>query len=199
MSSLFTAMDSIQTNLNNATEGIQENFQTAHEREEATIEKAKEAFQENVADKFPVPTPKSGITPMHATAHEMKSRLDWGEPGLTLLDVRDRAAFNDLHIQGAMSMPMEMLVEAAQVGLDPKRDIYVYAENDADASSAVGMLREIGYLRVAALEGGMEAWKAIGGAIEGPATDREPGPGAYNVFSRLKEFTEERARERQMK
>mgnify|MGYP002782264868 CR=1 FL=1 len=192
-------MDSIQENLNNTTEGIQENFQAAHEREEGTIEKAKEAFQENVADKFPVPTPKSGITLNHATAHELKSRLDWGEPGLTLLDVRDRAAFNDCHIQGAMSMPMETLVDAAQFGLDPKRDIYVYADNDADASSAVDMLREVGYSRVAALQGCMEAWEAIGGAVEGPATDKDPSPGAYNVFSRLKEFAEERARERKMK
>jgi rhodanese-related sulfurtransferase len=192
-------MDSIQENLNNKAEGIQENFQVAHEGEEGTIEKAKEAFQKNIADKFPVPTPKSGITPLQATAHELKSRLDWGEPGLTMLDVRDRAAFNDYHIQGAMNMPMATLVDAAQFGLNRKRDIYIYAGSDADAVDAVDMLRAIGYSRVAVLQGGMTAWEAIGGAVEGPATDKEPGPGAHNIFSRLKEFSEERARERQMK
>jgi hypothetical protein len=55
--SLFIAMDSIQENLNNTAAGVTENFQAAHEREEGTIEKAKATFQENVADKLPVPTP----------------------------------------------------------------------------------------------------------------------------------------------
>ncbi|MGV0106910.1 hypothetical protein NSTCB13_05754 [Nostoc sp. DSM 114160] len=28
-------------------------------------------------------------------AHTLKSRLEWGEPAFTILDVRDRATFNE--------------------------------------------------------------------------------------------------------
>ncbi|PSN12432.1 rhodanese-like domain-containing protein, partial [filamentous cyanobacterium CCP5] len=38
-----------------------------------------------------------------ATVQDLKTRLDWGEPALTIIDVRDREAFNLLHIQGAIS------------------------------------------------------------------------------------------------
>lgn len=192
-------MDNIQENLENTTDRAQQGFQQAHEREEGTIEKAKEGFQANVADKLPVPTPQSGITPDRATVHEVKSRLEWGEPGLTIIDVRDREAFNQSHIQGAMSMPADTLRGTAEFSLESRRDIYVYGASDNEAASAVSTLREAGLQRVAVLQGGMKAWEEIGGLLEGPATDKEPSAGAYNVVSRLKEFAEERARERQMK
>lgn len=194
--------DTMQNNLENLPtnpDQVRDDFQAAHEREEGTIEKAKENFQENVADKLPVPTPQSGITVGQASAHEIKSRLEWGEPGLTILDVRSREAFNECHIQGAMTMPLDQLKDVAQYGFESRRDIYVYADNDGDAASALNILRSAGLERVAVMQGGLKAWTEIGGTVEGPATDKDPGPAAYNVVSRLKEFAEERARERQMK
>jgi rhodanese-related sulfurtransferase len=40
----------------------------------------------------------------------LKKRLDWGEPALTIIDVRDREAFNTSHITGAVSLPLSQLV-----------------------------------------------------------------------------------------
>jgi rhodanese-related sulfurtransferase len=189
----------LEENLPTNPDQVRDSFQAAHEREEGTIEKGKEAFQENVASKLPVPTPKSGITVGQASAHEVKSRLEWGEPGLTILDIRDRDAFNQSHIQGAMNMPAETLRDIAEFSLEAKRDVYVYGNSDDEAASALDLLRQAGLERVAVIQGGMKSWQAIGGLVEGPATDNNPGPAAYNVVSRLKEFAEERARERQMK
>ncbi len=44
----------------------------------------------------------------------LKHRLDWGEPALTIIDVRDRNAFNTSHILGAIAMPMQELVTQAR-------------------------------------------------------------------------------------
>ena len=201
-------MDKIQQNIQenlkpeNIEKGIdqvQEGFQAAHEREEETVGNAKESFQENVATNFPVPTPPSGVTGQVATAHEVKTRLNWGEPGLTILDVRDHAAYDDCRIMGALNMPMAELVDSAHFSLPEKRDIYVYADNDQDAMNAVGMLHNAGFNRVAVLQGGLQAWREIRGPIDGAETNIEPSAGAYNVVSRLKEFAEEMAKEKTMK
>lgn len=186
--------ENIQANVDRAQEG----FEKAHQREEETLGRAKENFQENVADKLPVPTPTSKVS-SHATMHELKSRLNWGEPGLTILDVRDRAAFDDCRILGALNAPVDSLPEAIQEHLQFKRDIYIYGDSADQAESAAQVLRQSGFHKVAILEGGLETWKQIGGAIDGTNTNQDPSPGAYNVFSRLKEFAEERAREKQMK
>lgn len=186
--------ENIQDNVNQVEEG----FEKAHQREEETLGRAKENFQDNVADKLPVPTPTSKIS-SHATMHELKSRLNWGEPGLTILDVRDRAAFDDCRILGALNTPVDSLPEAIQEHLQFKRDIYIYGDNAQQAESAAQVLRQSGFYKVAILEGGLEAWKQISGSIDGTETNQDPSPGAYNVFSRMKEFAEERAREKQMK
>jgi rhodanese-related sulfurtransferase len=185
-------------NIQDTTNRVEEGFKKAHQREEETLGRAKENFQENVADKFPVPTPTSQVS-SHASMHELKSRLNWGEPGLTILDVRDRSAFDDCRILGALSTPVDSLPEAIQEHLQFKRDIYIYGDNAEQAESAAQVLRQARFHKVAVLEGGLAAWKQIGGAIDGTETNQEPSPGAYNVFSRLKEFAEERAREKQMK
>lgn len=203
MNNIENNMQDIQENL--SPENIQDNvnqveagFEKAHQREEETLGRAKENFQNNVANKFPVPTPTSEIS-SHATMHELKSRLNWGEPGLTILDVRDRAAFDDCRILGALNTPVDSLPEAVQEHLQFKRDIYIYGDNAQQAESAAQVLRQSGFYKVAILEGGLEAWKQIGGSIDGTETNQDPSPGAYNVFSRMKEFAEERAREKQMK
>ncbi len=203
MNNIENNMQGIQENLN--PENIQDNvnrveegFEKAHQAEEETLGRAKENFQDNVADKIPVPTPTSRVS-SHASMHELKSRLNWGEPGLTILDVRDRSAFDDCRILGALSTPVDSLPEAIQEHLQFKRDIYIYGDNVEQAESAAQVLRQAGFYQVAVLEGGLDTWKQIGGSIDGTETNQEPSPGAYNVFSRLREFAEERAREKQMK
>lgn len=114
----------------------------------------------------------SGIFPQAASfkeksrVYDLKSRLDWGEPALTIIDVRDRASFNESHIMGAISFPGEELVARAQASLERDRDIYLYSDTDEETASAAARLREAGFERVAELTGGLGAWKAAQYPVE---------------------------------
>lgn len=138
-----------------------------------------------IKDKLPDLTPTPPGLKAQASSHDLKSRLDWGEPGLTIVDVRDRESFNNSHITGALPMPMDELVERAQSSLETIRDIYVYGESDEQTAEAANLLRNAGFRQVAELKGGIPAWKQIDGPIDGAVEHDTPGPDAYNVFSRL--------------
>uniref|UniRef100_UPI0001BE65F2 Alr3790 protein n=1 Tax=Nostoc sp. (strain PCC 7120 / SAG 25.82 / UTEX 2576) TaxID=103690 RepID=UPI0001BE65F2 len=129
-------------------------------------------------------------------AHVLKSRLEWGEPAFTILDVRDRSTYNDGHIMGAMAMPIEDLVDRASSSLEKSRDIYVYGAGDEQTSQAVNLLRSAGFEHVSELKGGLAAWKAIGGPTEGIIESRTPaGADDYNVVSRMQNHLENQKKE----
>jgi rhodanese-related sulfurtransferase len=96
----------------------------------------------------------------------LKNRLDWGEPALTIIDVRDRSAFNASHIMGAIAMPMNELVSRARASLETIRDIYVYGQTEEQTAEAASKLREAGYQHIAELVGGLAAWKMANYPIE---------------------------------
>ncbi|KYC41958.1 rhodanese [Scytonema hofmannii PCC 7110] len=122
--------------------------------------------------------------------HVVKSRLEWGEPAFTILDVRDRNAFNQGHIMGAMPFPQDELVDRAG-SIAKTRDIYVYGENDEQTAQAAQQLRSAGFVHVSELKGGLAAWKAVGGPTEGIIESRTPaGADDYNVVARLKNHAE---------
>ncbi|MFQ4142909.1 rhodanese-like domain-containing protein [Chlorogloeopsis sp. ULAP02] len=124
-------------------------------------------------------------------AHVLKSRLEWGEPAFTIIDVRDRNTYNEGHIMGAMPMPLDQLVDRATPSLAKSRDIYVYGANEQDTAQAAQQLRSAGFEHVSELRGGLAAWKAIGGPTEGIIESQTPpGAGDYNVVSRVKEHIE---------
>ncbi len=145
----------------------------------------------NAKEKMPEVTPTPPGLHSQAEPSELKSRLMWGEPALTIIDVRDRTAFNECHIMGAVAMPMETLVGRAQDNLESNRDIYIYGNDDQQTSQAAQQLRDAGYLRVAEIKGGLPAWQEIAGQVEGTATANQPvGAAAYNTVDRLKKFSE---------
>ncbi|MEA5497653.1 MAG: rhodanese-like domain-containing protein [Limnoraphis robusta] len=111
-----------------------------------------------------IPTPEP-IKPK-SRVQDLKSRLDWGEPALTIIDVRGLEAFNACHILGAIGIPMDKLVERVPETLEPARDIYLYAETEEETAQAAALLREAGYLHVAELIGGLAAWRAVGYPVE---------------------------------
>jgi rhodanese-related sulfurtransferase len=153
----------------------------------------------NAKDGLPNVTPTPPDLHAQATAHELKSRLNWGEPALTILDVRDRELFNARHILGAQSMPSDTLVDRAKSSLELSRDIYVYGMNDAETTEAANSLRQAGFTRVAELKGGVDAFEGIGGSVEGTVTnDENLTAGAYNVVARMQEFAAERDKEEKM-
>lgn len=126
-----------------------------------------------------------------SNAHTLKSRLEWGEPAFTVLDVRSREAYNDGHIMGAMPMPLEQLVERAKPALAKNRDIYVYGETEEQTADAARQLRHEGFEHVSELKGGLPAWKAIGGLTEGIIESQTPaGADDYNVVARVQNHLE---------
>ena len=139
------------------------------------------------------PTPPAQQKPQ-SSPQALKERLEGGEPGFTIIDVRDRMTFNKARIMGAMAMPMEQLVERVKNsgGLTPEREIYICGESDEQASEAVANLREAGFTEVSAIQGGLAGWKEIGGPTEGTEEQGEKvvGKGAYNLADRLKEQQE---------
>jgi rhodanese-related sulfurtransferase len=107
---------------------------------------------------IPIPAP---LKPQ-SRVYDLKQRLDWGEPALTIIDVRNRDVFNISHIRGAISFPLSQLVEQALASVELVRDIYVYGSSDQETAAAAAALKEAGYQNVAELLGGVEAWKAAG-------------------------------------
>ncbi|MER3432074.1 MAG: rhodanese-like domain-containing protein [Leptolyngbya sp. ERB_1_1] len=146
---------------------------------EDAIEKAKEAL--------PNVTPTPPGLKAESSVHDLKSRLEWGEPGLTIIDVRPRDIYNAGHIMGAIDFPMENLVELTQKNYETNRDIYVYGASDQETAEAARALRQAGFKNIAELKGGLEAWKAVAGSTEGiDETRTDPGPNAYNVVTNVK-------------
>ena len=112
---------------------------------------------------IPIPSPLKA----QSRVYDLKERLDWGEPALTIIDVRDRSLFNISHISGAVSLPMNELVNRALVNFELTRDIYVYGSTQDQTATAAAQLRNAGYLNVAEIIGGLGAWKAVDYPIEG--------------------------------
>lgn len=111
-----------------------------------------------------IPTP--GPIQAQSRVYDLKARLDWGEPALTIIDARDRTAFNACHITGAVSIPVASLVTQAQANFELNRDIYIYGETDDETAIAAETLRQAGYSRVSELRGGLAAWKAVSYPVE---------------------------------
>ncbi|MBD2034212.1 rhodanese-like domain-containing protein [Phormidium sp. FACHB-592] len=111
---------------------------------------------------IPIPQPLQS----RSLVYDLKARLDWGKPALTILDVRDRVLFNASHIVGAISMPADELIDRALASLPLNRDLYVYGETDEDTALIASQLRTVGYRHVSEIRGGVSAWKAVGFPIE---------------------------------
>ncbi|WP_341524814.1 rhodanese-like domain-containing protein [Nostoc sp. UHCC 0302] len=99
--------------------------------------------------------------------HDLKSRLQWGQPAFTIIDVRDRHTYNHGHITGAIPIALDGLASRAKSSLHTERHIYIYGENDEQTTHAATLLRQAGFAEVAEIPGGFSAWKSIGGATEG--------------------------------
>lgn len=169
-------MDNMQDKARNAAENTSNKVANA-------IDNAKQAM--------PDVTPNPPGFKSQSSVHDLKSRLEWGEPALTILDVRDREAFNQGHITGAMSMPMDQLVDRANSSLERTRDIYVYGDTDDQSAQAASSLRGAGFQCVAELKGGLPAWKAAAGPTDGIAESQNPpGPEGYNVVSQMAHHAE---------
>jgi rhodanese-related sulfurtransferase len=137
-------------------------LEKATDKENQSLNAVKKV-QNVIGKATPVPTDFEPVS----SPSDLKARLDWDEPALSILDVRDRTAFNEERITGAMPMGVSDLTEQAKHAFSIERDLFVYSNSDEETAAAVTQLREAGFKRVSAISGGLPAWKAIGGPIEG--------------------------------
>jgi rhodanese-related sulfurtransferase len=94
---------------------------------------------------------------------EVRSRVEAREPDLVVLDVRERDAFEAGHIPGARLIPRGQLeLRVNQALPDPTKRILVYCEFGKVSTLAAATLREMGFARAVALDGGMKAWRDAG-------------------------------------
>ncbi len=206
------AVKATQSNVENTVEAAKDNIEgkveTAKENLGNTVEAAKDKLQdmpsvedaiERAKNKLPNVTPIPPSLHAQATAHELKSRLEWGEPALTILDARDRSAYDECHIKGSMLASLEEFEAGNKFNMSSERDIYIYGATDAETATAANILRQAGFSQVAELKGGLADWTSIGGATEGLATQgHSPAASERNVVSRLQEFSQQKAHEKSL-
>ena len=140
----------------------------------------------NVKQALPNITPNPPSLKSESPAYDLKARLEWGEPALTIVDIRDRIAFSQGRITGAISMPMEQFMELAHANVETTRDVYIYGESDEQSLQAAQLLRDAGFSNVAQIMGGLAAWCEVAGPTEGVQETGQLNPSTFNVVSRLK-------------
>jgi glyoxylase-like metal-dependent hydrolase (beta-lactamase superfamily II) len=94
---------------------------------------------------------------------ELRDRIASGEPDLVVLDVRERDAYEAGHVPGARLLPRGQLELRVNQDLpDPTQRIVACCEFGRISTLAAATLRELGYRRAVALDGGMKAWREAG-------------------------------------
>jgi rhodanese-related sulfurtransferase len=101
---------------------------------------------------------------------ELRSRIDRNGAPLVVLDVREKEAFEAAHVPGAKHLPRGQLeIRINDVLPDPTVRIVTICEFGKISTLAAATLRDLGFLRAAALDGGMKAWREGGFPVEASA------------------------------
>ena len=90
---------------------------------------------------------------------ELAKRIDAGSEDPLILDVRETEAFNLSHIKGAINIPRGQLELCVNSRLrDPTQRILVYCQLGKISTLAAATLKELGFDRAIALDGGFATW-----------------------------------------
>jgi len=101
-------------------------------------------------------------TPFMALS-ELAERIDQRRNDFVILDVRERDAYGRGHIPGARHLArgqIEMKVD--EHFPDPTLEILTVCEFGKISTLAAATLRELGFRRAVALDGGMKSWREAG-------------------------------------
>jgi glyoxylase-like metal-dependent hydrolase (beta-lactamase superfamily II)/rhodanese-related sulfurtransferase len=99
---------------------------------------------------------------------ELDRRVARQANDLVILDVREGEAFRAGHIPGAVHLPRGQLeLRVNEAFPDPTVRIVTCCEVGKISTLAAATLRELGFARVAALDGGMTQWREGGYPVEG--------------------------------
>lgn len=98
---------------------------------------------------------------------EVRERVSAGGNGLTVLDVRERDAYDAGHVPGALHVPRGQLeIRIDSVLPDPTVRVVTCCEFGKISTLAADTLRTMGFPRAVALDGGMKAWREAGFPLE---------------------------------
>ncbi len=85
--------------------------------------------------------------------------------GAMLIDVREQWEYDELHIPGAVLIPLgELPNRVSEIPVD--RDVYVHCRMGGRSARAVDYLRTFGHPRSYNVTGGIEAWNEAGLPVE---------------------------------
>jgi glyoxylase-like metal-dependent hydrolase (beta-lactamase superfamily II)/rhodanese-related sulfurtransferase len=94
---------------------------------------------------------------------QLKAGIASGRSEMVILDVRERDAYENGHIPGAVHLPRGQLELRVNEELkDPTRRILVCCEFGRISTLATATLRSMGYSGAVALDGGLKAWREAG-------------------------------------
>ncbi|HEY1125496.1 MAG TPA: MBL fold metallo-hydrolase [Sphingobium sp.] len=98
---------------------------------------------------------------------ELNDRIGGNSRDLVVIDVREKDAFDAGHVPGAVHLPRGQL-ELRVNGMfpDPTVRILAACEFGKISTLAAASLRELGFTRAVALDGGMSAWREAGYTLE---------------------------------
>lgn len=101
---------------------------------------------------------------------ELNLRVANSGASLVVLDVREKDAFEAGHVPGAKHLPRGQLeLRINEVLPDPTARVVTICEFGKISTLAAATLRDLGFLRAAALDGGMKAWRDGGFPVESSA------------------------------
>jgi glyoxylase-like metal-dependent hydrolase (beta-lactamase superfamily II)/rhodanese-related sulfurtransferase len=103
---------------------------------------------------------EAGAKVPFASLAELNARIERGAGDLVVLDVRERDAYAAGHVRGARHIPRGQLELRVNEELpDPTARIVTVCEFGKISTLAAATLRDLGFMRATALDGGMKAWR----------------------------------------
>jgi len=102
---------------------------------------------------------------------DLAAALERGDAGYTLLDVREKESYLSGHISGAIHLPRGQLeLRVNELLPDPTARILTICEFGRVSTLAAATLRDLGFTRAVALDGGTKAWREAGLPLASGAT-----------------------------
>lgn len=101
------------------------------------------------------------------TVEEVKKRLDRGDRGFVLVDVREESEWNAGHIPGATHLGKGVIERDIEQRIpDSNQEIVLYCGGGFRSALAAEALEKMGYTNVISMDGGWRGWKEAGHPIE---------------------------------
>ena len=101
------------------------------------------------------------------TVEEVKRRMDGGDPGFVLVDVREESEWNAGHIPGATHLGKGVIERDVEQKIpDTGQEIVLYCGGGFRSALAAEALEKMGYTNVISMDGGWRGWKEKGYPVE---------------------------------